>query len=382
MASLSAEQIAEVSSVLFAAAMDQSRWQDFLTRLSKHTGMVSTHLYGYDVATDFALKPLHHGYDPAYMKSYAEHYGALNAWAGGLSRAPIGQPVTSAQCMPEEKLFRTEFYNDWVKPQGDVRTGAGVILARDSSRFFVLGGNMAQRHAHWEQDWVRTLGLLAPHMCLALEIGRTLFDNAANSILGVPFAAGRGGAVLALTQRRQLRYANKAAMGLVETGHVLSYDYAGQVTFADPEADSALSLALANLRRMPGAMSGSLRAEDGEGNIRTIRFARIESDRLGYIPVGIQTGSGEPLLLVSIQLDEASAALRRSLRGRFGLTESEIAVAMLVGDGLQAEEIARQRDVSVHTVRDQIKASLRKTGVSRQAALVRILHELRHSHEV
>ncbi len=376
MASLNTEQLAEVTSVLFAAALDQSRWQEFLTRLSTHTGMISTHLYGYDLATNFALEPLHHGYDPGFMKSYAAHYGALNAWAQGLGRAPIGQPVTSAQCLPEEDLFKTEFYQDWVRPQGDVRTGAGVVLSRDSSRFFVLGGNMAQRHAHRESEWVRTLGLLAPHMCLSLEIGRTLFDAKANAVLGVPAAPGAGGAVFAVTQRRQVRYANHAALVLAEIGQVLAYDHAGRIILADPEADAALGAALGKLHWAKGAMSGSVRAQDSQGNVKVMRFARIESDRLGFIPVGIDTGSAEPLLLVSIQLDDVVPALRKTLRERFGLTESEIAVAILIGDGLQADEIAQQRDVSVHTVRDQIKASLRKTGMARQAGLVRMLHDL------
>jgi DNA-binding CsgD family transcriptional regulator len=375
-ASLNAEQLAEVTSVLFAAALDQSRWQDFLTRLSTHAGIVSTHLYGYDLATNFALNPLYHGYDPAFMKSYTAHYGALNAWAEGLGRTPVGKPITSAECLPEEELFKTEFYNDWLRPQGDVRAGVGVVLARDSSRFFVLGGNMAQRHAHREADWFRTIGLLAPHMCMSLEIGRTLFDGAAHAAFGVSAATGTGGAVFAVTPRRKVLYANSAALFLAETGRVLAYDHAGRIAFADPEADAALGAALSKLHWMKGPMSGSIRAQDSQGDVRVIRFARIESERLGYIPVGIQTNSGEPLLLVSIRLDEGPSALRKTLRERFGLTESETAVAMLIGNGLQADEIAQQRDVSVHTVRDQIKASLRKTGAARQAGLVRMLHEL------
>ncbi|KKB09327.1 hypothetical protein VE26_05055 [Devosia chinhatensis] len=376
---MTTEQLAEVSSVLFAAAMDPSRWQDFLTRLSTHTGMVKTHLYGYDTRVNFALPALHHGYDPDFMQSYAERYGALNAWAPGLGRSPIGQPVRSAECLPEDELLKTEFYNDWLRPQGDYRSGAGVVLARDSSRFFVFGGNMTQRHAQFEDDWLHVLRLLAPHMGLALEIGRNMFDGAANAALGVTTPPGQGGAVMAMTLRRQLRYANAAALALAESGDVLAYDHAGHARFVDPNADDALSLALANLRWGRAAASGSARAMDSGGNARIVRFARIDSDRLGYIPVGFETSSGEPLLIVSIQPDRAMPSLRKALRDRFGLTESEIEVSILVGDGMPAEQIAHRRDVSVHTVRDQIKASLRKTGAGRQTGLVRILNDLRNS---
>jgi DNA-binding CsgD family transcriptional regulator len=373
---LNAEQMAELTSVLFAAALDQAKWQDFLTRLSTHAGFVRTHLYGFDFKTNFALEPLHHGYDVDFLQSYTDHYGAINAWAPHLSTGPVGVPLTSDDCLPQDELIKTEYYNDWLLPQGDIRIGAGVVLARDTSRFFVLGGNMTRRDARHEQDWVATLRLLAPHMRQALEIGRNLFDGTANALLGMPTAPGKAGAVMAITQRRQVRYANSAALALAEAGQVLIYDHAGRVLFADPEADAAIDIALSNLRWSRGAASGSVRAQDEKGNVRTIRYARIESDRLGYIPVGVETGSGEPMLLVSIHQDDAIHRLRKTLRERFGLTESEIAIAILIGEGAQAEEIARQRDVSVHTVRDQIKACFRKTGANRQAALVHLLHHL------
>jgi len=374
---LSPEQIAEVTSVLFAAALDQSKWQDFLTRLSIHAGYVRTHLYGYDFRTNFALEPLNHGYDADFLKSYTDYYGAINAWAPHLSTGPIGVALTSDNCLTQDELIKTEYYNDWVRPQGDIRVGAGVVLARDTSRFFVLGGNMMRQHEQHEQQWVNTLDLLAPHMRQALEIGRNLFDGAANTLLGMPTAPGKSGAVMALTQRRQVRYANPAALALAEVGEVLSYDHAGHVVFSDADADTAINIALSDMRWSRGPASGSVRAKDSVGQTRTIRYARIESDRLGYVPVGIETGSGEPLLLVSIHQDDAGPSLGKILRRRFGLTESEIAIALLIGDGVATHEMARLRDVSVHTVRDQIKACLRKTGAGRQANLVRLLSELR-----
>ena len=83
-AKLSVEQFADVTSILFAAALDPARWQDFLDRLSTHMGVVNTHLYGYDFASNLGLDLLHHGYAPEFMQSYNEHYGTLNAWAPGL----------------------------------------------------------------------------------------------------------------------------------------------------------------------------------------------------------------------------------------------------------------------------------------------------------
>ncbi|KRA42558.1 hypothetical protein ASD80_08910 [Devosia sp. Root635] len=374
---LDVDKVVELTSVLFAAALDQSYWQTFLTRLSTSAGMVSTHLYGYDVKTRFAPEPLYYGYDPDFMATYAEHYGQLNAWADGLARAPVGVPVTSAQCLPEEELFATSFYNEWVLPQGDVRTGAGVVLARDHSRFFVLGGNMEQRYAHYEDGWLRTLRILAPHMRHALEIGRVHFDGIAHAELGDPVVPGGGGAILAINGARQVRYANSQALELAEQGAWLRYDALGRLHFVDPYADSALQKALSGLSDGRASVSSVVRAQDRWGHGGVVRMGRLDSDKLGSIPLGLPPGSSEPYLLVALRPQVSAAALDAQLQAEFGMTVSEIAVAVMVADGLTIDEIARQRDVSLHTVRDQVKAGMHKLGVARQVGMVRAIADLR-----
>ncbi|HTN60984.1 MAG TPA: helix-turn-helix transcriptional regulator [Devosia sp.] len=380
MVKLSAEQFADVTSILFAAALDPTRWQDFLDRLSTHLGVINTHLYGYDVAANLGLQLLYHGYDPDFMRSYTDYYGAMNSWAPGLASASIGVPVTSAQSLPEDELFKTTFYNEWVRPQGDIRTGAGVVLAKGDSRFFVLGGNMGQQHAKHEQDWLDTLTLLTPHMRRALEISRTLFDQsvqlAAAQALG---PASAGGALLALSVTRKVIYANATAAALAEGGMTLRYDTFGKLHFVDAEADRALHHALGGMARRLGTPSSSLQLRGQLGAAMQVRFARIESERLGFMPLGIVSGSDEPHLLVSI----AGAPMRDQsgvwLRQRFGLTESEFKVADLIAAGLTSREIAEGRQVSLHTVRGQIKAALNKTGLRRQVELVRLLQEAREA---
>ena len=378
MVKLSVEQFADVTSILFAAALDPTQWQAFLDRLSTHLGIIQTHMYGYDVASRLGLDMLYHGYDDAFMQSYSEHYGAMNTWAEGLFRAPVGQVVTSAQCYPEEELFKSEFYNGWVRPQNDVRTGAGVVLAKDDTRVFLIGGNMQQRHAEHEQDWVDTLKLLAPHMRRAIEISRTVFDNSIQVIAAQKFnAIPSGGALVALTATRQVIYANAVAHSLAEAGAVLRLSTLGRLHFLDRDLDRALQQALDGMRLRQVPPSATLQLSNPGGGIIKVRFARIESDRLTAMPLGMASGIGEPHLLVALSAPAEPVGSEHVLRRGFGLTESELRVAALIADGLTSREIADIRQVSVHTVRDQIKSALSKTGSHRQAELVRLLQDLR-----
>ncbi|HEV7369392.1 helix-turn-helix transcriptional regulator [Arenibaculum sp.] len=64
------------------------------------------------------------------------------------------------------------------------------------------------------------------------------------------------------------------------------------------------------------------------------------------------------------------------LRQAFGFTVAEARVAVRLVSGATPEEIARAGNVSVGTVRNQIKAIFKKVSVSRQSDLVRIMANL------
>ena len=65
--------------------------------------------------------------------------------------------------------------------------------------------------------------------------------------------------------------------------------------------------------------------------------------------------------------------LDQRLRRLYGLTRSEVDVALLVLDGARAEDVARQRGTSLNTARTHIKRVLGKVGVQSQVELVRVL---------
>ena len=54
----------------------------------------------------------------------------------------------------------------------------------------------------------------------------------------------------------------------------------------------------------------------------------------------------------------------------WSLTAREREVARLVIDGLSSEDIARALFISVHTVRDHVKAIFAKIGISRRQDLI------------
>jgi DNA-binding CsgD family transcriptional regulator len=62
-----------------------------------------------------------------------------------------------------------------------------------------------------------------------------------------------------------------------------------------------------------------------------------------------------------------------SLVSVYSLTPSEAQVSISLANGHSIDEIAKQSHHSSHTIRSQLKSVFRKTGVSRQSELIKLL---------
>ncbi len=64
---------------------------------------------------------------------------------------------------------------------------------------------------------------------------------------------------------------------------------------------------------------------------------------------------------------------KKTLGELFELTPAEANLAILLARGLSLADVSQAQNISQHTARAQLKAIFAKTGVSRQAELVRLV---------
>ena len=91
-------------------------------------------------------------------------------------------------------------------------------------------------------------------------------------------------------------------------------------------------------------------------------------------------------LIADQELDPDSTGLsvpaRRTQAQRFRLSPTQISVLELLSDGLTAKEIAEVRGISFDTVRQHIKAMLRKVGARNQKQLLTIVNDNRPASDI
>jgi DNA-binding CsgD family transcriptional regulator len=86
---------------------------------------------------------------------------------------------------------------------------------------------------------------------------------------------------------------------------------------------------------------------------------------------------GQTLMVVS-RLEHKAAPLPELLHGLFDLSPAEARLVGELATGLTLRDIIAVRNISMATLRTQVRAVLAKTGVRRLADLARLLAQIPH----
>lgn len=189
----------------------------------------------------------------------------------------------------------------------------------------------------------------------------------------------RVGAISAGLRREQLsRGLAGAALDALQFP-VFAIDRPGKLLMANSAGDhslregSPLTLRQGSLHSPDPAIAarleGALRAAASQRGSAFSASVRGTLWLLRVVPLQEPSGAA----LVCANTPEADPARSRTLASLLRFTQAEADVACMLADGLSPKEIAFERDVSLHTIRTQVRGIFEKAGVRRQADLTRLL---------
>lgn len=131
-------------------------------------------LHRYDPFTGRVFAFEEFGHDADFNKAYVQHYASVNPYpAESFHRLKTGKVDYAGTLLPVSQVVGTEFYNDWMKPQGISPNHLGVVLSRSGGAMSLL---CVAPHARvFDKDpkqFGGRLQMLVPHMARALELNR------------------------------------------------------------------------------------------------------------------------------------------------------------------------------------------------------------------
>lgn len=368
---MNGDDVGEFLDNLYAAAVVPSQWVPAMESLADMLGGSSSWLSRLNVA-DGSGTGITARIDPEMPARYSAHFASRNPFSNtrdalGYMRRWKPRIRFHEDFLPREKVVRTEFYNDFLRPQS-VETSMMIGLAASGLETCVL--NINHSSGAFGASQLALAQRLHPHLCRAFALSRALGEHSSQGLTGTDALAALDGvdhAIFLVDATGHVCHANAAAAGLTASSCVRIED--GCLSAADA----------ASARRLLAAIGLATTRDAERRRGASVQFARQDMAALVASVTPLRGGDDgvfatAPLAMVVIK-DPVAAhdAVADRIRELYSLTPAETRVALALLDGCSPREAAARLGVTFQTVRNQLQALYDKTATGRQSALVLLL---------
>jgi DNA-binding CsgD family transcriptional regulator/PAS domain-containing protein len=361
----------EVADILREVAWGRASWDEVCRILASTLPGSAPTIVNYDLGAGSVTAAFFDGIAPDYVRSYQDYYAGLNPWMEFWRNAPVGGVFLSERDSPA-RLFRdTEFYADWLQPQGNLEAAAGMRFE---------AGRSDAVHVAWHYDVARAHTYDAPAAIL-LERLRPEFAAAVRDAALVRDALHAGhrlgsviehidGAAFLVDRSMTILEANQEAATALSKGEVVQG--LGDVLSArDSAAQRWLEETVQRLVDRAPVASTTLVFSTGSQVFRLIA-SLLPNQTAGTRALLMMP---RPSVLVALHLlvggklriDEAA------LKVAFGLSAAEIRLCEALINGKSLADAAQSLRLSDGTVRQRVKMIFHKTHTHRQGELIAAL---------
>ena len=369
---LGSEIPSELTAPIYRAAVDDDGWAAFCDALHRHTG-APVKMFGHAVETRESLGLIGAGWDPHELGRYHAYYGAINPWMHMNLALPAGTVGVSDEALPREDLIKTEFYNDWLRPQENILGGPAMICYRSARRFVALVAACRARDMDGAlPGLVGLLERLSPLITQSIAVSSGLRAGGGSEYRHLQ--ASRHAIVL-LRRSGRIAFANQAAEAFMAKAAVLCCRPDGRL-YAKDEALRGL---------IERALDGSAAAVEPPPPVKvdTEVFGRcvvflhpLPDEAATAFPSVAWSDPAVALLAITGRFGPEETGIEALVQQAFGATAAEAALGAAVVAGLSLYDYADRQGLSRHTVRNQMRSLLLKSGAHNQARFVAMVLRL------
>lgn len=358
----------------YDAALGPERWPDFLRSLADVVGASAVSFHLYDDRSGKIGFNYYFGFDPAYMASYAAHFVAINPWLAAAKRLPAGTAFTGQSLVSNRALLKSEFYNDWLRPQA-FYYGLGAVIRQEGVVSSRLGLVRPKSGGPFPPSARSFLRKLAPQLRRALSIHEQFATlDLARMAFGDTLDCLEVGVVLMDPVGRPY-FMNRRAEALIaqQDGLLLN---GGEMAAASTKETATMRELIAGAVRDPrsadGEPGGSMTvSRPSHKRAYSVLVTPIRVSDLGY---ALDLGAPRPAAAMFVSDPEHRIAPDEDgIASHYGLTRAEAGILVGLANGQSLNEIADERQISKNTVRSHLQRIFDKTDTSRQAELVKLV---------
>ncbi|MGB2248239.1 MAG: helix-turn-helix transcriptional regulator [Alcanivorax sediminis] len=358
---------------LYHAPYEASGWQEFLNRIVSLSGSRSARILVMNKDADQVFNGVQVNTDASAYQAFVDHYVNLCPWRPGLSTLPPGKFYSSFLdgICDQKTFYRSEFFNDWARHL-DIHHGASGTVWQHDGQTIQMFMQRTGGQGHFSRDETNAFNALAPHIRRALRLEAIMHQRKQQQTFLEQ--QGRFSAMLLVNARGELVYAAEPARVILREEQGIRL-HARKLRLRDKAGQE-------NLDRLLSASFdiGNTHAPVTGGVVAVWRLGRTPL-LMQVIPLHPDADSNlvpvpahAAIYLIDGEL-ETEVDLEK-LASLLDLTPAEARIASLISQGEKPADIAVSCQVSIHTVRSQIKSIFTKTEVSTQAQLTKLVRAL------
>lgn len=364
----SEESILDLIGCIYDASVTPSEWPTFLKKFSDMQRGAAIAMVAHNEADRTGEISYSVLCDAAWRESYAQHFGETDVFVDRLRERGKNVGVWQGQNLVGGRdLAQTEFYNDWLAPQGMFHT-VHCLAMREGNKAVTLRAGRAEQLGHFNPTELRTWELLTPHIRRAVHIQKLNADlTSARNVMDGGLSRRSVGLILANADGL-IADTNGFADELLAQDDGLT-SRSGKLTVSKKREQDRLEILI------NGAIGVTLtHAHSGGGFLNVSRPSGQEPYKVLITPA--------PEAMPFLERQGAAAAIYlldpekdvelnlRELQELFGLTFAESNVAASIVKGMDVNETAVALGVTRNTVRTHLKRVFEKSGTKRQSQLV------------
>jgi len=350
---------------VYDAALDESKWQSFLEMFAKSVGGCSSMLRTANIQSNEASFVNNFGYDPAWREAFCNHYFELDYLTPACNQLEIGEIYVSDQHMSLSAQRKTEFYNDYLLPQGKQHS-MGTILYKESHNSLLFAVQRDKRANTFGEEEVELISLLVPHVTRAVQVHRRLSS----------LAIEKEWALGALDQLRMgviLTDSRGAPLFLNETAEKMQSSWQGvdisqgRLSLSGVAETSMLRKLIADAAQ--GVCGGDMRIPLSNGEFLHCMVMPVTDELVGRWDIPVASGCAAVFL-------SRPGALQLSperLPVLYGLSPAEAKLASSLVALKNLEQTAIDSGIAISTARAQLRSIFDKTGARSQPELLMLM---------
>jgi len=300
------------------------------------------------------------------VSAYREQFFSLDPFVS----LPLDKVIALEDILPDKDLVTSDYYLHYLKPINLFRI-LGVDTSEPGGMLARLRFSRRASEPRFKATERQLLTLLTPHLSRAIEIYAKLNRMTSERDLYAGAVNQLSVASIILDEQGRMLTTNAVGRALLDQGEGLSL------------RDGHLHIEGRNINKELQEALTSIIREQLHGETSMVRALRVprpggRSD-LGLVvrPVPASQwseGQVSPSAAVFISDPDLQESTSRPILGAlFELTPAEANLATLLARGLSLAQVSVAQNISQHTARAQLKSIFAKTGVSRQAELVRLV---------